>query len=201
MRRSIANAFVCLLALTVAVPESYARRLGAGRSVGRQAPAYRQRSDPAYQPRQAAPTPPPAYVPRPAPGLARQSAPIPVPLRPNVARQGGSAPWGGMLGGALVGLGLGSLLSSHDRNTNTPSNNEVNNTTARTDGTVDPNAPNQISGADGSGTTAGGAGQAVQPAPAASQIGTGSIWLWGVIALAAFLLFRRMRARSAQRLR
>ena len=201
MRRPLANIVLCFLALTVAVPESYARRLGAGRTIGRQAPAYRQRSAPSYQapPRQVAP--PPAYVPppRPIPDVARR----PLPVNPNYARQGGSSPWGGMLGGALVGLGLGSLLGSHERNANNQldaNGNRVNdgvNNGSNGDGSIDPNAPNQMSGADPNGTTAGGAGQAAQPAEQRS--GFGSILLWGLLALVAFMLFRRSRARAAAR--
>jgi hypothetical protein len=201
MRRPLANIVICILALSVAIPESYARRLGGGRSVGRQTPAYRQRSAPTYQapPRQAAPVPPPAYAPvRPVPDLARRS----LPVQPNYARQGGSTPWGGMLGGALVGLGLGSLLSSHDRNVNNPGNGNAGTggtSGTNADGSLDPNAPNQMSGTNENGATASGNGQATQPAEQ-PRSGFGSILLWGLLALVAFMLFRRARTRAARRL-
>ncbi len=219
MRRPFANLVVCLLTLCIAIPESAARRLGGGGSVGRQAPMYRQRSTPAYQPRQPVPAAP-AYVPRQAPEPVRQSAPVPAPAPPNLARQGSGVPWGGMLGGALVGLGLGSLMSSHDRSTNAAGNGNGNgnadgnrngngnvtgngNSNGNLNGTADPATPRQQSGGGASGTDAVGAGQAGQPVPATTETGRsgfGSILLWGLLALVAFMLFRRSRAGKTPRL-
>lgn len=204
MHRPFANLVVGLLALSLAVPESYARRLGGGRSVGRQAPVYRQRSAPAYQPRQPAPSAP-AYVPRQSPDLVQRPAPTPAPVGPNYARQGGSAPWGGMLGGALVGLGLGSLLSSHERNANQNAAN-AGNGNGNGNGNTDQTPAGQASGTGVNGTQAAGSGDTGQPgqaAPAANEAGRtgfGSILFWGLLALVAFLLFRRSRAKAARRI-
>ena len=197
MRLPVAKIVLCVLAVIVAVPESTARRLGSGRSIGRQGPVYRQPAAPAYQQRQATPASPPAPVapPRQMPEIARQAGPMPAPARANTVRPAGGMPWGGMIGGALAGLGLGSMLSSHGGNTNNlPSN--------RGDGSIDPQAPGQTgasNGANGSGTTASGSGQAVAPEAQQSRAGFGSLLMWGLLALAGFVLFRRLRASSARR--
>jgi hypothetical protein len=100
---------VMLLALTVVVPESYAKRLGGGRSSGRQSQMSRQRMAP----------PPTVVRPRPSPPYARPGPGprvAPYATRPGyggqqIPQQTGSR-WGGMVGGALLGLGLGSLMSN-----------------------------------------------------------------------------------------
>lgn len=104
MQKFTAKLMLALVACTLVIPESYAKRLGGGRSVGRQAQATRQRAAP----------PPTVVRPRPAPPVAQ-----PRPARPpyagpapaQVQRRPGS-PLGGMFGGALLGLGLGSVLGS-----------------------------------------------------------------------------------------
>jgi hypothetical protein len=104
MQKVTAKLLLTLVACTLVVPESYAKRLGGGRSVGRQAQVARQRAAP----------PPTVVRPRPAPPVAQ-----PRPVRPpyvgpapaQVQRRPGS-PLGGMFGGALLGLGLGSVLGS-----------------------------------------------------------------------------------------
>src|SRR5438067_2378117 len=83
-----------LLAMAVADADA-ARRLGGGRSVGRQSENV-TRSAP-YQPA----TPSQQVAPRPA---APPATPAPIPPRP-------ASPWRNMLGGALLGLGLGAMLS------------------------------------------------------------------------------------------
>ncbi|MBK4734793.1 Tim44 domain-containing protein [Noviherbaspirillum pedocola] len=83
-----------LLAMAVADADA-ARRLGGGRSVGRQSENV-TRSAP-YQPA----TPSQQVAPRPS---APPATPTPIPPRP-------ASPWRNMLGGALLGLGLGALLS------------------------------------------------------------------------------------------
>jgi hypothetical protein len=184
MKHSIARILLLLTALSLAVPESYAKRMGGGRSVGRQAPITRQRAAPPLPPRQQSlpaqsnSVPPP----RSQPDLARQSLP---PARPERSQ------WGSMLGGALVGLGLGSLLSSGNSNANPANQNPAN-----------PDAASQSSGASGDGSTvSSGAGEtAVAPAaeqPQESRLG--SVILLGGVALAVILLIRRLRARANQR--
>lgn len=98
-----------LLTLTLAVPESYAKRLGSGRSSGRQSQTSRQRMTP--PPAVQRPSPAPPYA-RPGPGPRV----APYAARPGyggqqIPQQTGSR-WSGMLGGALLGLGLGSLMSN-----------------------------------------------------------------------------------------
>ena len=197
MRSPVAKIVLCILALSVAVPESYARRLGGGRSTGRQGPVYRQPGAPAYQQRQASPASPPvpAAPPRQSPDIARQPGPVPGPTGSNTARPASGMPWGGMIGGALAGLGLGSMLSSHGSNHNNLPDNLG-------DGTIDPKVPGQTagtSGANGTGTTASGSGQTAAPEAQQSRAGFGSLWMWALLALAAFVLFRRSRAASARR--
>jgi predicted lipid-binding transport protein (Tim44 family) len=85
---------VAVTALSVVVSEAEAKRLGGGGSVGKQSQsASRQSMSPAQQ--QAAPA---AAKPAAAPASAAPAA------KP-------SSPWKGILGGALLGLGLGALLS------------------------------------------------------------------------------------------
>ena len=121
MRTAVTKAVLASLMVVMVVPESYAKRLGGGRSLGRQTQMSRQRAAP--------PAPRPRYTP---PDVARTApvapralpTPVPVPVRPQpnlagprvypgttIPRQA-SSPWRGMLGGVLVGLGLGSLMSS-----------------------------------------------------------------------------------------
>ncbi|KQQ47576.1 hypothetical protein ASF61_02790 [Duganella sp. Leaf126] len=86
-----------VLALSVGamVSEAIARPAGGGRSIGRQSQNV-QRMPPAAAPQQA-----PQGVQRQAPAPAPNAA---VPPKP-------ASPWKGILGGALLGLGLGALFS------------------------------------------------------------------------------------------
>jgi predicted lipid-binding transport protein (Tim44 family) len=91
-----------LLALALSVTalamlaEAQAKPMGGGRSFGRQSSnVTRQSAAPA--PTQAAPRPAAAPAPTPAPAPA-------IPPKP-------ASPWKGILGGALLGLGVGALLS------------------------------------------------------------------------------------------
>lgn len=90
-----------------------------------------------------------------------------------------------MLGGALIGLGLGSLLTSNDGNADPASQN----------------AANQSSGMQGSGTEASGTAQesAVQPAEPPLKLGVGGVLLLGILALLVYFLVRRARARASRR--
>lgn len=94
MNAIIAKILLPLMVLTLAVPETLAKRAGGGRSSGRQSQAVTQRS-----------------LPPPVANTMPRSAPA-QPAHPQQAlpQQAGS-PWGGMLGGALLGLGLGSMMS------------------------------------------------------------------------------------------
>lgn len=159
-----------LLSLSLVVPESQAKRMGGSRSIGRQAPMSRQAPRPPSA--QRAPLPPsaaPAPSQRTQPDVARQSmppaAPPPAPVRH------ASSPWGGMLGGALVGFGLGSLLSRHDNRDNRDAVNT-----------------NQSEGSS--------ADETAQVANENSGNRFGSVLLWGLIAFAVFYLIRRSRRRG-----
>ena len=190
MHRALAKNMIFLIALSLVVPESYARRLGGGRSAGRQAPISRQ-STTGSQPlpaRPNAPLPPAAPPLRSQPDLARPAPVRPMPPAPAQA----AGPWGGMLGGALLGLGLGSLLSSGDRNNNLPKESTNNQGNRDANGT----ATGPTSGTDASGNPKGASATIAQQ-PASS--GFGSLLMWGILGLAAFFLVRRVRARAAQR--
>ena len=94
MKKFLVSIMIAVTALSM-VAEVGARPLGGGRSIGRQSPAVaRQAPAPAAAPapQRAAAAPAPAPV-----------APAAVPARPSM--------WKGMLGGALLGLGLGALFS------------------------------------------------------------------------------------------
>jgi hypothetical protein len=181
MHTPLAKIFLLFLALTVAVPESSAKRTGGGRSVGRQSSAA-ARSRPALPPSSLPPRVSPAPVQRTPPGTppnaARQNLPPDAPER-TIPRQA-SSPWGGFLGGALLGLGLGSLLGDRDRDTD---------------------AVNQAEGNSGTGSAASGAGeeQAAQAPGQAQERGFGGMWWLGILALAALYLVRRARRRGHRR--
>lgn len=131
MRSTIAKALIMATSLTIAIPPAQAARLGSSRSSGRQSQMARQAPAPSNLPpssaRPASPYNNPAAVPRQAPGpyapsgpygnapvqqpgMARQGVPPAYPNMPPARQQGGSTA-GSMLGGALLGLGLGSLMS------------------------------------------------------------------------------------------
>ncbi|MEN3362928.1 MAG: hypothetical protein V7606_202 [Burkholderiales bacterium] len=158
-----AKILLALVAFTLVVPESYAKRVGSGRSVGRQSQTARQPARPATPP----PAPAQAPVQRSQPDVARQSVP---PQAPPVRQ---ASPLRGMLTGALVGLGLGSLIShAGDRD-----KNNVNNA----DG---------ASGTDGTGAAASG-----ENATQAQESSYGSYLLLGLLAFVVFFLVRRARRR------
>ncbi|MDB5796636.1 MAG: hypothetical protein JWP36_538 [Paucimonas sp.] len=96
-----------------------------------------------------------------------------------------------MLGGALLGLGLGSLMSQGDRN-------QANQNAQNQDG-VNQNGQGQASGTSADGTTVSGTGEtqanASQQAAPAPGNRFGSLLLWAALALGAFFLFKRARAR------
>jgi predicted lipid-binding transport protein (Tim44 family) len=86
------------IAATSMLADAYARPMGGGRSIGRQSSnVTRQAASPA-----------PVQAPSANPA-ARQAAPAPAPAPIPVQKP--ASPWKGMLGGALLGLGLGAMLS------------------------------------------------------------------------------------------
>jgi predicted lipid-binding transport protein (Tim44 family) len=93
MKKFLITLMVAVSALSVVVSEAQAKRMGGGGSFGKQSQNVNRQS---ASPSQAAPT---AAKPA-APAAAPQGA----PAKP-------ASPWKGILGGALLGLGLGALLS------------------------------------------------------------------------------------------
>lgn len=94
MKKFLIALMVVVSAMAITVGEAEAKRLGGGGSFGRQSQSF-SRSSPTQSPSQFSNTPKPA-----AP------AATPQPVQPKPA-----SPWRNMLGGALLGLGLGALLS------------------------------------------------------------------------------------------
>lgn len=169
--------------------------MGSGRSSGRQAPIARQRSTPPTPPRSAQAAPPPRpSVPaqsRPAPAdpmASRPAAPVtpqPLPPQRTLPRQAAS-PWGGMLGGALIGLGLGSLISRGNSD-NVANQNE---------------SSSGSSGTSGENESTGGASgnyddeQAARGPEEATSNPLRSLLLLGLLAMVMFFVVRRIRRKS-----
>ncbi|HWJ94078.1 MAG TPA: Tim44-like domain-containing protein [Telluria sp.] len=97
MKKFLATSLIALTALSM-IAEATARPMGGGRSFGRQSQSVRQMQAPA---------------PAPAPGFQQQRpAAAPAPMAPaNQIPQQRPSMWKGVLGGALLGLGLGALFS------------------------------------------------------------------------------------------
>ncbi|HYD96796.1 MAG TPA: Tim44-like domain-containing protein [Noviherbaspirillum sp.] len=93
MKKYLLTLMVALTALSVVLPEAEAKRMGGGGSVGRQSQNVTRQAAPAQQ--------------QAAPAAAQQAAPSQAAAQQAKA----SSPWKGILGGALLGLGLGALLS------------------------------------------------------------------------------------------
>jgi len=98
MKKFLASMLIAVTALS-SVAEAFARPVGGGRSIGRQSQAVRQMRAPAPAPAPSYQQPQRQAVP-PAAGAPRPQVP---PQRPSM--------WKGILGGALLGLGLGALFS------------------------------------------------------------------------------------------
>jgi len=82
---------IAILGVSIGVGNAEAKRLGGGGSIGKSSPSYSRQAPMQQSGQQAAPAQRPA----------QPAAPAPAP----------SSPWKGILGGALLGLGLGALLS------------------------------------------------------------------------------------------
>ncbi|MES2351008.1 MAG: Tim44-like domain-containing protein [Pseudomonadota bacterium] len=94
IKKILIGALLAVSALSM-LAEATARPMGGGRSIGRQSQNV-SRMPPATAPQQA----PRQAAPAPAPG----TPPAAIPPKP-------ASPWKGILGGALLGLGLGALFS------------------------------------------------------------------------------------------
>lgn len=88
MKKVLMTLMVAIMGITVVVSSAEAKRLGGGGSFGKSSPSY-SRQAPAQSPGQSAAASRPGQPAAPAP----------------------ASPWRGILGGALLGLGLGALLS------------------------------------------------------------------------------------------
>jgi len=94
MKKFLVTLMVAVSALSVVVSEAQAKRMGGGGSFGKQSQSVnRQSAMPAQN--------------QAAPAAAKPAAPAAAPAP--AAKP--SSPWKGILGGALLGLGLGALLS------------------------------------------------------------------------------------------
>jgi len=93
LKKLMMTAVVAVSAFTM-LAEATARPAGGNRSIGRQSQNVNRM--------------PPAAAPTPAP---RQAAPAPAPAAPNALPAKRPSMWKGVLGGALLGLGLGALFS------------------------------------------------------------------------------------------
>ncbi|MDB5842659.1 MAG: hypothetical protein JWQ23_4611 [Herminiimonas sp.] len=94
MKKFLLALMVVASTMSVAVTDVQAKRLGGGSSFGKQSQGVTRQAPPAQQ---AAPS-----------QAARPAAPAAAPAAPAVKPP---SPWRGILGGALLGLGLGALLS------------------------------------------------------------------------------------------
>jgi predicted lipid-binding transport protein (Tim44 family) len=98
MKKFLASMLIAVTALSM-VADAFARPVGGGRSFGRQSSSVS---------RMRAPAPAPAPSPYQQPGYQR---PAPAPMAPQQIPQRRPSMWKGVLGGALLGLGLGALFS------------------------------------------------------------------------------------------
>ncbi|GAB3411239.1 Tim44-like domain-containing protein [Massilia agilis] len=98
MKKFLVTMMLAITALSM-IAEATARPMGGGRSFGRQSQPVRQMQRPA---------PAPAPTPAQQPQYGNQARPAPVP-QPMPAQR--PSMWKGVLGGALLGLGLGALFS------------------------------------------------------------------------------------------
>ena len=95
MKKILLSTLIAMSAFSMVATDADAKRLGGGGSVGHQSTNVS---------RQAAPAPS-----SPSAGVTRPSAPAAAPAAVPAAKP--ASPWRGMLGGALLGLGAGALLS------------------------------------------------------------------------------------------
>ncbi|MBB5392241.1 MULTISPECIES: Tim44 domain-containing protein [unclassified Herbaspirillum] len=98
MKKFLLVLMLALTSLTLVMSPADARRLGGGGSFGKQSSNYSRQAAPASPSYNAAPSAAPSRPATPA------ATPQGVPAKP-------SSPWGNILGGALLGFGLGALMS------------------------------------------------------------------------------------------
>lgn len=133
MKRFFLTVLMALFAFTTLTTTVEAKRLGGGGSYGRQA----GRMAPA-------PSAPMRQAPAPTAPMRQQAQPAPAYPAPAPAQQQARSGMGGMVGGALLGLGVGSMLG-HGAANNNANNNNGNPAAVNHDG-----MPAQSSGGGGS---------------------------------------------------
>lgn len=158
MKRFFLTVMMALFAFTSLTAPVEAKRLGGGGSYGRQ--GGRMATPPSAPMRQ-------APAPAPAAPIRQQAQPAPANPAPAPAPQQARSGMGGMLGGALLGLGVGSMLGNGANAANNNNGNNGNNTAAN------PNAVNSV--------------------PAQSSGGGSSLLMILAVAGIAFFLYRRFR--------
>ncbi|SMP77932.1 Tim44 domain-containing protein [Noviherbaspirillum suwonense] len=97
MKKVVMGVMVAIMAVSIGLSSAEAKRMGSGSSVGKQSQSVNQSS-----PAQSAQSP----------AAMQSAAPARPGATPAAAAPKPASPWKGMLGGALLGLGLGALLSS-----------------------------------------------------------------------------------------
>jgi len=97
MKKVVLGVMVAIMAVSIGLSSAEAKRMGSGGSVGKQSQSVNQSA-----PAQSAQSPAAMQSATPARPAAAPAAAAPKP----------ASPWKGMLGGALLGLGLGAMLSS-----------------------------------------------------------------------------------------
>lgn len=97
MKKVVMGVMVAVMAVSIGLSSAEAKRMGSGSSVGKQSQSVNQAG-----PSQSAA---PAQSSAAQSAAARPATPAATPPKP-------ASPWKGMLGGALLGLGLGALLSN-----------------------------------------------------------------------------------------
>lgn len=97
MKKIVMGVMVAVMAVSIGLSTAEAKRMGSGGSVGKQSQSVNQSA-----PGQSAQSP----------AAMQSAAPARPGASPAAAAPKPASPWKGMLGGALLGLGLGALLSS-----------------------------------------------------------------------------------------
>lgn len=97
MKKVVMGVMVAVMAVSIGLSSAEAKRMGSGGSVGKQSQSVNQ-SGPAQSAQ--------------SPAAMQSAAPARPGATPAAAAPKPASPWKGMLGGALLGLGLGALLSS-----------------------------------------------------------------------------------------
>ena len=97
MKKIVMGVMVAVMAVSIGLSSAEAKRMGSGGSVGKQSQSVNQSGS--AQSAQ-------------SPAAMQSAAPARPGASPAAAAPKPASPWKGMLGGALLGLGLGALLSS-----------------------------------------------------------------------------------------